>query len=134
MAKLKIDWRTVPEVMWRALVFIVALTILIVVTSRWNRWQGAAGWQQTDDAYLQADLTPIAAKVSGYLTDVPVQDFQRVRAGQVIAQVYDHDYKAQVAQAEAQLASATAQAAALKAQISLQGANVEAARAVIAST
>jgi len=134
MAKLKIDWRTFPEVIWRALVFIIALTILIVVTTRWNRWQGAAGWQQTDDAYLQADLTPIAAKVPGYLTDVPVQDFQRVRAGQVIAQVYDHDYKAQVAQAEAQLASATAQAAALKAQINLQGANVEAARAVIAST
>jgi membrane fusion protein (multidrug efflux system) len=133
-SKLKVDWRTVPEVAWRALVFVIALTILIVVTSRWNRWQGAAGWQTTDDAYLQADLTPIAAKVPGYLTDVPVQDFQRVKAGQLIAQVYDHDYKAQVAQAQAQLASATAQAAALKAQIGLQGANVEAARAVIAST
>jgi membrane fusion protein (multidrug efflux system) len=133
MAK-KIDWRVVPEVAWRALIFIVALAILIVVTTRWNRWQGAAGWQQTDDAYLQADLTPIAAKVPGYLTDVPVQDFQRVRAGQLIAQVYDHDYKAQVAQAQAQLASATAQAAALKAQINLQGANVDAARAVVAST
>jgi membrane fusion protein (multidrug efflux system) len=133
-AKLKIDWRVVPNAIWRGLVFIVALTILIVVTSRWNGWQGAAGWQSTDDAYLQADLTPIAAKVPGYLTDVPVQDFQRVRAGEVIAQVYDHDYKAQVAQAQAQLASATAQAAILKAQISLQGANVEAARAVIAST
>src|SRR5271169_3023500 len=119
MAKLKIDWRVLPEVAWRGLIFVIALTILIVVTSRWNGWQGAAGWQETDDAYLQADLTPIAAKVPGYLTDVPVQDYQQVKAGQVIAQVYDHDYKAQVAQAQAQLASATAQAAALKAQISL---------------
>jgi membrane fusion protein (multidrug efflux system) len=133
-SRLKIDWHVVPEVIWRALVFIIALTILIVVTTRWNRWQGAPGWQSTDDAYLQADQTPIAAKVPGYLTDLPVQDYQRVKAGQLIAQVYDHDYKAQVEQAEAQLAAATAQAGALRAQINLQGANVEAARAVVAST
>ena len=130
----RINWRMVPEAAWRALVFIAALAILIVVVTRWNRWEGARGWQRTDDAYLQADLTPIAAKVPGYLTDMPVQDFQRVRAGQVIAQVYDHDYKAQVDQAKAQADSAMAQAAALKAQISLQGANVEAAKAVVAST
>src|ERR1700678_1454339 len=88
-----IDWRLAPEVAWRALVFIVALTILIIVTTRWNRWQGGAGWQTTDDAYLQSDLTPVAAKVSGYLTVVPVEDFQRVRAGQTIAQVFDGDYR-----------------------------------------
>ena len=130
----KIDWRMLPEVFWRALVFIVALTILIIVTTRWNGWQGGVGWQTTDDAFLQADLTPIAAKVPGYVTQIPVQDYDRVRAGQVIAQIYDNDYKATVAQAQAQVASATAQAEALKAQITLQAANVDAARAVVAST
>jgi membrane fusion protein (multidrug efflux system) len=133
-SRFKIDWRLAPEVIWRALVFIVALSILVIVTTRWNRWQGGAGWQTTDDAFLQADLTPIAAKVPGYLTDVPVQDFQRVKAGQLIAQVYDNDYRATVAQAEASLASASAQAEALKAQIALQGANVDAAKAVVVST
>ena len=133
-SRFSIDWRLAPEVVWRALVFIVALTILIVVTTRWSRWQGGAGWQTTDDAFLQADLTPIAAKVSGYVTQIPVQDFDRVRAGQVIAQIYDSDYKATVAQAAAQVASATAQAEALKAQTTLQAANVDAAKAVVAST
>jgi len=133
-SRFKIDWSMLPEVIWRALVFIVALTILIIVTTRWNRWQGGAGWQTTDDAFLQADLTPIAAKVPGYVTQIPVQDFERVRAGQVIAQIYDNDYKATVAQAQAQVASATAQAEALKAQSVLQAANVDAARAVVAST
>jgi membrane fusion protein (multidrug efflux system) len=130
----RIDWRTVLEGFWRVLVFLVALAIIIAATTRWNIWQGARGWQSTDDAYLQADLTPIAAKVPGYLTAVPVQDYQRVKAGQVIAQVYDADYRAAVAQAQANVASATAQAATLKAQADLQGANVEAAKAVIAST
>lgn len=130
----KIDWRLAPEVAWRVLVFVAAAAILLVVLTRWNRWQGAAGWQSTDDAFLQADLTPVAAKVPGYVTDIPVQDFQRVKAGQLIAQVYDNDYKATVAQAEASIAAATAQAEALKAQSVLQGANVEAAKAVVAST
>ena len=130
----KIDWRLAPEVAWRALVFIVALAILIIVTTRWNRWQGGPGWQTTDDAFLQADLTPIAAKVPGYLSAVPVQDYQRVRAGQVIAQVSDSDYRAAVAQAEANVESAAAQAQTLKAQSALQAANVQAAGAVVAST
>jgi len=131
---LKIDWRLAPEVAWRALVFIVAILILIIVTTRWNRWQGGAGWQATDDAYLQADITPVAAKVGGYVRAVPVEDFERVKAGQVLAQIVDDDYRATVAQAEANLASAKAQAEALAAQHSLQEANVQAAKAVVAAT
>jgi len=132
--RFQFDWRLFPEIVWRALVFIVALAILIIVTTRWNRWQGGAGWQTTDDAYLQADLTPVAAKVPGYVRAVPVQDFERVHAGQVLAEVADDDYRASVAQAEANVASATAQAQTLKAQAALQAANVDAARAVVAST
>ena len=129
-----IDWRTAPEVVWRILVFLVALVILIIVTTRWDRWQGRAGWQATDDAYLQSDFTPIASKVPGYVRRMPVQDYQPVRAGAVIAELVDDDYKAAVAQGEANVGSAEAQAEALKAQAALQGANLEAARAVLAST
>jgi membrane fusion protein (multidrug efflux system) len=132
--KPNIDWRTAPEVAWRAAVAVVALAILIIVGTHWDRWQGAAGWQTTDDAYLQADLTPISAKVPGYIVEMPVQDFERVHAGQVIAQVADSDYLATVAQAEANLAAASAQAQTLKAQSRLQAANVDAAEAVVAST
>jgi membrane fusion protein (multidrug efflux system) len=130
----KIDWRTAPEVAWRALVFLVALIILIVVTTRWNGWQGAPGWKSTDDAYLQADLTPIAAKVAGYIRDEPVQDYDRVRAGQTIADIVDDDYRAAAAQAEANVAVAEGQVGVLKSQQALQAANVSAARAVAAAT
>src|SRR5689334_5145951 len=70
----------IAEFVWRAVVFLVALVILVTIATRWNRWQGGARWQVTDDAYLQSDLTPISAKVAGYVRAVPVQDFQRVRA------------------------------------------------------
>ena len=122
------------EAIWRTLVFIVALGILLIAVTRWTRWQGAAGWQGTDDAYLQADLTPIAARVAGYVRQVPVQDFDRVRAGQLVAEIVDDDYRAAVAQAQANVAAAQAQVRALQAQQALQAANVRAAKAVTAST
>jgi membrane fusion protein, multidrug efflux system len=127
------DWNKLFEATWRVLVFIVAIGIIFVVSTRWNRWEGGAGWQETNDAYLTVDLTPIAAKVGGYLRELPVEDFQRVHAGQVIAQIVDDDYRAAVAQAEAGIASATAQAEALKAQHELQLTNIAATHASVAS-
>jgi membrane fusion protein, multidrug efflux system len=122
------------EFAWRILVFVVAIGILIVVFTNWNRWEGRAGWQATDDAYLQSDLTPIAAKVAGYVRDLPIQDYQQVHRGQILAQLVDDDYRAAVSQAEASVLSATAQQQVLKAQRTLQLANIEAARAVVAAT
>jgi membrane fusion protein, multidrug efflux system len=130
----KINWRRAFETTWRLLFFIAALLILIVVITRWDSWEGREGWQSTDDAYLQADITPVSAKVPGYVLAVPGQDFERVRAGQLVAQIVDDDYRATVAQAEAGVASAKAQAEALTAQRNLQGANVDAAKAVVAAT
>src|ERR1700691_3187525 len=129
-----IDWNKVFEFAWRILVFIVAIGIIIVVSTNWTRWEGGAGWQTTDDAYLQADLTPISAKVAGYVRDVPVQDFDRVRAGQTLAEIVDDDYRAAVDQASASADASAAQVETLKAQYALQQANVAAANAVSAST
>jgi membrane fusion protein (multidrug efflux system) len=129
-----LDWNRVFEFTWRILVFIVAISILIVVFTNWTRWEGGAGWQRTNDAYLEADLTPIAAKVAGYVRELPIQDFQGVHKGQVLAQLVEDDYRATLQQAEAGVANATAQELTLKAQHELQLANIEAARAVVAST
>jgi membrane fusion protein, multidrug efflux system len=79
-------------------------------------------------------FTPVSAKVAGYLRDLPIQDYQRVRRGQLLAQLVDDDYRAGVAQAEASILSATAQSQVLEAQRALQLANIQAARAVVAAT
>jgi membrane fusion protein (multidrug efflux system) len=72
--------------------------------------------------------------VTGYVRELPIQDFEHVHKGQVLAQLVDDDYRAAAAQAEAGVATAMAQTQALKAQLALQLANVGAARAVVAST
>src|SRR6202050_1063385 len=108
-----LDWNRVFEFTWRILVFVVAVGIIIVVSTNWGRWEGGSGWQRTNDAYLQSDLTPISAKVTGYVRELPIQDYERVRKGQLLAQLVADAYRAAVAQAEAGVATAMAQAEAL---------------------
>jgi membrane fusion protein, multidrug efflux system len=127
-------WRAPPDWVWRAVIFLLAVGALVLITTRWNRWESNARTQTTDDAYLQADLTPVAAKVSGYVTSMPVQDFERVHAGQLLVQIDPRDYVAAVDQLTAGVSSAAATIEALKAQRTLQSANVEAAKATIAAT
>jgi membrane fusion protein (multidrug efflux system) len=60
-------------------------------------------WQSTDNAYVQADMAVISAKVPGYVADVPVADNQPVRAGQTLVRLVDADYRAALARAEAEV-------------------------------
>ena len=75
--------------------------ILILITGNWNRWVGDRTWQSTDDAYVQADLTPLSTKVAGLVATVAVADYQPVKAGDLLVELRDDDFRAQVQQAEA---------------------------------
>jgi membrane fusion protein, multidrug efflux system len=83
---------------------------------------------------IEADTTRVAAKVSGYVRSMPVEDYERVRAGQLLVQLVDDDYKATVDQLAASVQSAAATIEAFKAQRTLQAANVQATKATIAAT
>src|SRR5215813_12695343 len=89
------------------LVLLVAAGILFVIIGGWNRWAGG-GTVKTDDAYLHSDITPLSTKVSGTVQEVVVDDYQQVKAGDLLVQLKDDDFKAQVAQAEANVAAAEA--------------------------
>jgi len=78
------------------------------VAGHWNRWTGAARYESTDDAFMSGDVTPLSAKVSGYIEKVAVGDYQSVRKGDLIVQIDDSDYRAALEQAEAGLAAAQA--------------------------
>jgi len=62
---------------------------------------GKSQQPDTDDTYLQADIVPISSKVAGYVREVPVKDYERVSAGQLLAQIEDRDYRWAVAQSTA---------------------------------
>jgi membrane fusion protein, multidrug efflux system len=124
----------VPGILWRVLAFVAAAVVLYLFVSQWNRWEGDARWQTTDDAYLQADLTPLSAQVPGYVQAVPVQDYARVKAGQLIVQLDDAQYRADAEQAAAQVVAAEAQIEQVQAQFPLLGANLRAASATADAT
>ena len=90
------------------LVLLLAAGILFSIAGGWNRFVGGGSTQRTDDAFLRADITPLSTRVSGTVAQVAVTDYQRVKAGDLLVQLKDDDFKAQVAQAEAGVAGAQA--------------------------
>jgi membrane fusion protein, multidrug efflux system len=113
----------------RLIAVILAGILAAVVMINWNEWVGAAGPQWTDDAVVEADLTPLSAQVAGRISAVLVNDFQQVREGELLAQIDDAPFRAQLAQADASVAGAGAAITNLKAQEVLQAANIGAAQA-----
>jgi hypothetical protein len=66
--------------------FLAFVAWLIWYTAgHWDRWTGAARFESTDDAFVAGDVTPLSARVSGYITEMPVNDFQTTRKGDLIA-------------------------------------------------
>jgi membrane fusion protein (multidrug efflux system) len=87
----------------------------------------------TDDAYVQAYNTTLAAKVSGYLASVPVTDNTVVHAGDVIATIDDGDYRLAVDSAREKVGTQTATIARMGHQIEAQQAAVAQAKTQLAS-
>ena len=76
--------------------------------------------ESTDDAYVKADSTIIAPKVSGYIAKVLVGDNETVRAGQALAKIDDRDFKAALDQARADVSAGEASVRNIDAQLELQ--------------
>jgi len=86
----------------------------------------------TDDAYVKADSTTIAPKVSGYLSAVLVDDNQPIKAGQVLARIDDRDFNVALAQAKANVAAAEARVVDRRAALDAQYTLIASARATVA--
>lgn len=87
----------------------------------------------TDDAYVRADATTLAAKVAGYVAAIPVKDNQLVHAGEVIATIDDGDYRLAVDAARGKVATQQATVGRIGQQIVAQQATVAQANAQLAS-
>ena len=107
------------------LVVLLAAVVVFTITRNWNSWEGGRIEQVTDDAYVRGDLTPLSTKVAGIVRDVKVSDFQQVNKGDLLVQLEDDDYKAQVAQARAAVEAAKAAIENNRRQRELQDSRIE---------
>jgi len=116
-----------------------ALAAGLVAALGAGAWWGYGYWtvgrfqESTDDAYLKADYTTVAPRVSGYIADVLVADNQTVKAGQVLARLDDQDFRTALDQAKAAVTTAQAEIGNIEAQIALQQSVIAQANADIAS-
>jgi len=87
------------------IILLLAAGIVFLIAGNWNSWASERASQETDDAYIRADLTPLSTKVAGLVARVAVSDYQTVKSGDLLVQLRDDDFRAQVQQAEAGVAS-----------------------------
>ncbi len=102
----------------------------------WQWWSVGRFFISTDDAYVQADISVLAAKVSGYLESVPVVNGLSVKKGDVIAKLDDGDYRLALQAAQDKLATQEStivrigrQVEAAQAQVAQASAQIDASRA-----
>ena len=107
----------------------IAMLSAVGYASHW--WMAARFIEDTDDAYVGADVTVISAKVPGYISEVPVLDNQFVKAGDLLARIDVRDYRAALAKADGAVAAQQASLVNLDAIEQLQQAVINQARAQI---
>jgi membrane fusion protein, multidrug efflux system len=131
---------------------VVGVVVLLGLIWLYRRWSYARSHESTDNAQVDGHIVPVLAKVGGYVQAVTVAENDSVRAGQLLVQIDDAEYRQRLAQAEAdlqaayasagvgpgtgqaeaQVATASGQQAALQAQIAAARANAQRAQADLA--
>jgi membrane fusion protein (multidrug efflux system) len=116
------------------IVLLAAAGLLFGIAGHWTSWQGSRPDQETDDAYLKADMTPLSTRISGTVRRVNVGDYQSAKAGQTLIELDDDDYRATLKQAQAALAGSEAALEDNQAAKKIQDAQIDAAKAGIVQT
>jgi membrane fusion protein, multidrug efflux system len=101
---------------------VIALTLCVAGAADFGHYYLTTGryLETTDDAYVKADSTIIAPKISGYIAEVLVADNEPVKAGQQLARIDDRDFNSALSQAKADVAAGEAAVKNLDSQIELQ--------------
>ena len=122
-----------PSLKRAALVALIAFAGIGAAKFADDWWTTGRFIESTDDAYVGGDVTVIAPKVAGFISQLAVTDNQQVHAGDLLLKLDDRDYRAALAKAEAAVAIQKAALANLDATRNLQDAVVAQAQAGIAA-
>jgi membrane fusion protein (multidrug efflux system) len=96
----------------------ILVAVAVVVAIGIGAWfYLTRGRESTDDAQVDAHVTPIAARVGGTVLRVPVTDNQPVEAGTVLVEIDRREYDIALERARAELANAEAELAAANANV-----------------
>jgi membrane fusion protein, multidrug efflux system len=106
--------------------FIIVLAVL-VIAGGWfgfSKYNHGKHHEETDDAQLEANISPVIPRIAGYVKEVRVKDNQVVKKGDTLLILDDRDMALRVQQAEAALATAKSNLGAAEATTSASKANI----------
>jgi len=132
----QVSWRSrgiaaLAHPLFHAGIVVVVVAVGWAIAAHWDRWTGSARYQATDDAFIAGDTTPLSAQIAGLVRSVAVDDYQLVRAGDVIVEIEPADFLAQRDLAEADLAAARAKLASVTDKRAVQRTLIDQAKATI---
>lgn len=112
-------------------VLAVAILLFFAIRGHWDSWKSTATLQKTNDAYVTSNQIPLSTRISGTVQRVDIQDYQSVKAGQLIIELDNSDYQATVDEARAAISAARAELIANQDAKRAADASVDAAKAAI---
>jgi membrane fusion protein (multidrug efflux system) len=107
-------------------VFIIILAVLVIGGSWYgiSKYRHSLHHEDTDDAQVSADISPVIPRIPGYIKDVQVKDNQQVKKGDTLLILDDRDYKIKLEEAEAALGIAQSNLNSAKATTNVAKANI----------
>src|SRR4051812_28502128 len=100
--------------------YLILGMVAVVVAGLWighRLW--TRGKQSTDDAQVEADVTPLASRVAGTISATKVHDNQAVKKGDVLFEIDPANLDVEIARTDAELEAARAQLSVADAQVSI---------------
>lgn len=116
--------------------FFLIVLALLLIGGGWfgiSKYRHGLHHEETDDAQISADISPVIPRVAGYVTDVKVKDNQFVKKGDTILLLDPRDFVIRLEQAEAALATAQSNLNSARASTTAAKANIATTRASIAT-
>ncbi len=108
---------------------IIGVLVIIGIGFGIREWSYYSKHVDTDDAQIDGDISPVVARVGGYVKDINFQENTHVNEGDVLVRLDDQDFKIKVEQAQSGQQGASAGVGVSQAQISAVAANTSTAKA-----
>lgn len=112
---------------------ILGLVILLAIYFGISKYIYAMHHEDTDDAQIDGDISPVLARVPGYVSEIRFEENQPVKKGDTLVKLDDRDLRVKVEQAEAAVENAKAGVSVAQANVNTAQANFETAKSGIES-
>jgi membrane fusion protein (multidrug efflux system) len=120
--------RRIPGDLVPLFALVATVFLVILYANDWKLWDGMRSAEETNDAYVRADVTPLSTKVSGTVSKVLINDYEEVKKGQLLVELRDDDFFANSKQAESLYKQSLEAVSTVGKQIEVQTQRIESAR------